>query len=1451
MSARRTPTLVLPPAEAVRGLAALAFGSGEEATPVGRSLAFLPPEALDLDLDDPDIRDFGDYELREQLGQGGMGVVYRAYQRSLDREVAVKLLAAGPWAAPSFIERFRREAQSAARLQHPNIVPIHEIGSHADLNFFSMALVRGESLAQRLDREGPLPPTEAARLVQRVAEALDYAHRLGILHLDLKPANVLVDEHGEPQVADFGLSRRLGESLDAEEGDVSGTPSYMAPEQAMGRNQLIGVATDLYGLGAILYELLTGRPPFLGATPRQTLEQLVVGTFSTPRALDPRLPADLDAICTTCLARETSQRYPSARQLVEDLGRFLEGREVSVRRLRTGQRLARWAQREPRLASAIGAAFAALLLGMLATSAQWRRAELHLSASEANAAEARENLWAARTQAGETAMAVGDGFAALRPLTANLAEMESSNHSERAAVERQRIGLLLSNAPALVDLLQLDNGESVAAVALAPDAERFAVASHDSRGGRWLRQFETASGRESWKVSTLGLTQVMPFSGNIPHGYLRYARDGRHLLVGLMQQGPFAAPTETDNMAFDTRDGRPLQPPGLASTPADIVYSHDVRIALARFRSDDSSRFPDTGQFYRVADWTPFGPRHALGAGSTGDQWLPTPDGSAWLGSSDFIGFRLFEPGSLRQLWTLDLPHEQPARAWRFDDSGRWLALGTLAGEVHRVDVRSGRRERLSPALPSTVRWLEFDGQDSLLAAGEDGTLVVWDLASGRPRSAPVPGAGLSHQWQARLDGERIFRVDAHQLLGWQLPPPAAFDNRALPALARLRSARGFWAEAFDVQSERALLLSADQSGRIARWRLPPAVLKPGSAPPLPPTRQGFDGRRLVMVQGRELRLVEVDSGTPLSPAIRHPEPIRFAELSAGGRHLVSIAGRTLRVLDPIDGQLRGPPIVLPQTPIRVDLASASQRMALTVAEHDANGLLERALLVDLDTLQQREIARALPAPLLAFALDPGGRYLLAQPRSGPSAEHGLQHIAIEGEACARLETATRAAFLDLAIDPDGAGAWVAQRLPERRVRLQRWVFPACLPDAEHVFPLGSASPLLHSLGAEVLVGRLTAEAVGRFGSASDPPVELRVVPKRTMAAMAVTMDGAMIAIPSRDAVQIIDGRGGQRVGAPLPAPIAGHDAIAKLAFAEDGRRLLGRTVRGHWLVWRLSPSTLPAIDLQRLARLLDPQGAELASDSSAASELRRSLRAAARDSDSHETPRPLGTVELPSVAGERPDPRFLPVDLGPGHNVPLNGSWPIAPGTSGDLPTLAPGPQRLLGIDWRLEGGIQLSSGGAAVALHPTHRRSAAVPLGGVRARRLHLLMLMPIPMSPQQGSHITARALLIDDRGQQASLPIWTRRDVVNHLQPERADPGARVGWLGISSTAVRTGNYSSHHTISHLYAVTLDLPPTLGTLRSLQFEVGDGDMEAPLFYAATLERAGPAQPIVEVSP
>jgi hypothetical protein len=373
----RDPSAPTQPIDAA-ALAEVAFGSGADESRLSRALAWTAPEDLGIDLDDPVQRRFGDYELVALIGRGGMGAVYRARQHGLDREVAIKFLAAGPWASDEFIERFRREARAAARMQHPNIVEIFDIGERDGLYWFSMRLVQGPTLGQRLREAGPLPPAAAAVLLRTLAEAIDYAHRLGVLHLDLKPGNILLGPEGEPLIADFGLARRIDEGPRGDE-DIAGTPSYMAPEQALAKSHPIGPATDIYGLGAILYELLSGHPPFLGGTARSTLEQVVRDEPPPLRIAARGAPADLAAICERCLAKDPAQRYASARELGDDLRRFLEGEDVSTRVPGMLERMQRWVHRNRAATGMIGVA----LIGMASTLFQADRAESQRRIAEA------------------------------------------------------------------------------------------------------------------------------------------------------------------------------------------------------------------------------------------------------------------------------------------------------------------------------------------------------------------------------------------------------------------------------------------------------------------------------------------------------------------------------------------------------------------------------------------------------------------------------------------------------------------------------------------------------------------------------------------------------------------------------------------------------------------------------------------------------------------------------------------------------------------------------------------------------------------------------------------------------------------------------------------------------------------------------------------------------------
>ncbi len=288
---------------------------------------------------------FGDYELCEELGRGGMGVVYKARQLSLRRTVAVKMIHGRFAAEPSAVQRFRAEAEAAAKLQHANIVQVYEVGQYEGQPFFSMQYVEGQSLSQLL-KQVSLSPKRAARYVEQISRAVAHAHEHGVLHRDLKPSNVLIDARDQPRVMDFGLAKQL--ESDAQitvSGQLLGTPPYMSPEQAGARRSEIGPASDVYSLGVVLYELLTGQPPFRGANAWETLRLVRESDPRLPRTLNPQIPRDLEMICLKCLEKDPRDRYPSATALAEDLERYLDGDSISISSLSLFERLARTLER--------------------------------------------------------------------------------------------------------------------------------------------------------------------------------------------------------------------------------------------------------------------------------------------------------------------------------------------------------------------------------------------------------------------------------------------------------------------------------------------------------------------------------------------------------------------------------------------------------------------------------------------------------------------------------------------------------------------------------------------------------------------------------------------------------------------------------------------------------------------------------------------------------------------------------------------------------------------------------------------------------------------------------------------------------------------------------------------------------------------------------------------------
>jgi serine/threonine-protein kinase len=293
------------------------------------------------------LADFGDFELLEEIGRGGQGVVYRARQKSLNRTVALKVIGLGHWATQAHIKRFRLEAEAAASLEHPGIVPIHEVGERDGSCYFSMKFIEGGQLDAVAKREA-MPARRAAELIAKVARTVHYAHEHHILHRDIKPGNILLDAKGEPHLTDFGLARLVEtDSTVTRTMEVLGTPSYMAPEQAVGNNAAVSSVTDVYGLGAVLYQLLTGHPPFAGGTTFETVRLVLDTNPRKPRLWNSKLDRDLETICLKCLEKDPKRRYSSALALAEDLERWVKHEPIHARRSGLVTRGRKWVRRNP------------------------------------------------------------------------------------------------------------------------------------------------------------------------------------------------------------------------------------------------------------------------------------------------------------------------------------------------------------------------------------------------------------------------------------------------------------------------------------------------------------------------------------------------------------------------------------------------------------------------------------------------------------------------------------------------------------------------------------------------------------------------------------------------------------------------------------------------------------------------------------------------------------------------------------------------------------------------------------------------------------------------------------------------------------------------------------------------------------------------------------------------
>lgn len=626
---------------------------------------------------------FGDYELLDEIARGGMGVVYRARQKSLNRLVAVKMLLGGEFASPEFVRRFQAEAEAAARLQHPNIVRIHEVGQEKGQHFFSMELIEGSDLAH-LVRERPLPPRRAAEYLKGIAEAVHFAHGQGILHRDLKPSNILIDPFDQPRITDFGLARQFEAGRDITvTKQAFGSPAYISPEQA--RGDTAGPAADIYSLGALLYHLVTGRPPFQSETIHGILRQVSEREPLPPRALNPGVPPDLQTICLKCLEKIPSRRYASAADLALELGRFLRDEPILARPAGRIEKVWRWSRRRPVVAALSTALLIATIGGVTGIFSQWRRA----TASERKMGL---NLYAADMRQAANALAEGDLGQARRLL--NLHQPKEHAPDLRGFEWYYLWHRCLGEQAAVLS----GHEGIVTTVATSPDG-RWAVSGGqdglvfvwDIEQKRLVTQFNSP-GKAVWDV--------------------QFTSDGRHLVAA-----GWHGSVQLWNTKNWTQAGH--FPGLLASTAREWIATAD------------SSPFPwpqepagpaQLWNLKRELVWESPGPARRLALSNDGTLLALVP-----AHQPEQIQIWAVPKGPLQRTLT----REKPVWSVAFSPSGEHLLACGWNRNFTRYDLRNGESRTVTNGHDLTIWSAKFstDGQ-KIVTASSDRTLALWEADS-------------------------------------------------------------------------------------------------------------------------------------------------------------------------------------------------------------------------------------------------------------------------------------------------------------------------------------------------------------------------------------------------------------------------------------------------------------------------------------------------------------------------------------------------------------------------------------------------------------------------------------------------------------------------------------------------------------------------------------------------
>jgi WD40 repeat protein/serine/threonine protein kinase len=906
------------------------------------------------------------YEILGKLGEGGMGVVYRARQVKLNRLVALKMILAGSHLNDVTLARFRSEAEAVARLQHPNIVQIYEVGEAKGRPYFSLELVEGGSLADRLTGT-PLPPRQAAQLVQTLAGAVDAAHQRGIIHRDLKPANILLArserpeavplesetkkaERHEPKVTDFGLAKQLQSEPGAlapggqtQSGAILGTPSYMAPEQALGHSKDIGPVTDVYALGAILYELLTGRPPFRAATLLDTIQQVVNADPVPPSRLQPTVPRDVETIALKCLEKDRRKRYASGRELGEDLDRFLKGEPIQARPVGKAERVWRWCRRKPALATASGLAGAALV-GVVTVAVSFGLYQAQTAKDLRSAFDqSKENEDQTRSQLAENYLdralilcdREGDAAAGLLWMARALRAAPGSAKSLR-----ERIRTLLASWAAEMPPLQAIFPHRNKVRAFSPDGQIVLTT-------RWDEVKDTEE-TQLWSFAT-----GQPLSPLMRHPHevtaVAFSPDGKVVLTGC---------ADGTARLWSAASGQPLTRP----------LRHQDRVSAVAFSPDSKTVITGTGEFHNRPGET------RLWSATTGQPLTPplkhqnrvnavafSPDGKAVLTGS---GFR--KKGEAR-LWsaatgqplTPPLKHEGTVLAVAFSPDGKTVLSGSADKTARLWWADTGRPRTLPLRHQDSVEAVAFSPNGmSFLTGSDDGKARLWSADTGQLLTSSlghqnrITAVAFIHNGKAVLiaswDSTRQWSAASGQPLTLLARPPYAIlsaarspDGKAVlfgtgnsvlktgeaqlwsvatgrPLTPPLKHQDVVWEAAFSPDGKTVLTRSNDGTARLWSATGQPLTMLKGWF-----IRVAFspDGKVLLTGSGDwrrgsgEARLWSATTGRPLTKPLKHQGLVRAVAFSPDGKAVLTGSDdRTARLWSSATGQPLTPPLRHPDT---------------------------------------------------------------------------------------------------------------------------------------------------------------------------------------------------------------------------------------------------------------------------------------------------------------------------------------------------------------------------------------------------------------------------------------------------------------------------------------------------------------------------------------------------------